>query len=68
MPWEQYKYAVYAEARNWTPDQVDDLTLEQDLWLIPIWSAMGRAREREQARREKEASDAQQRRQRKGMQ
>jgi hypothetical protein len=67
VPWEQYKYAVYAELRGWTPAQVDDLTLEQDAWLIPIWEAMGRAREHEQKRREKEASDAQGRRKRKGM-
>lgn len=67
VPWEQYKYAVYGELRGWTPEQVDNLTLDQDTYLIPVWEAMGRAREREQKRREREAQDAQNRRKRKGM-
>ena len=33
-------YAVYAERWHWTPQQVDDLTIEQDDWLMPIAMAM----------------------------
>lgn len=33
-------YTVYAERWNWTPSQVDELTIEQDDWLLPIAKAM----------------------------
>ncbi len=29
-------YAVYADRWHWTPQQVDQLTIEQDDWLMPI--------------------------------
>ena len=33
-------YATYAEKFNWTPQQVDQLTIEQDDWLLPILNAV----------------------------
>lgn len=49
-------YVVYAERWHWTPAQVDDLTLEQDDWLIPIAHAMDREREYRQ-KKEREAAE-----------
>lgn len=49
-------YALYAERWQWTPEQVDNLTLEQDDWLLPIADAMDRERvyREEKARRKAE--------------
>ena len=33
-------YATYAEKLHWTPQQVDQLTIEQDDWLMPILNAV----------------------------
>jgi hypothetical protein len=30
------RYTIYAKQFGWTPQQVDALTIEQDLYLIPI--------------------------------
>jgi hypothetical protein len=46
-------YALYAERFGWTPEQVDQLTVEQDDWLMPIAAALDSERER----REKKAVD-----------
>jgi hypothetical protein len=49
-------YAIYAERWHWTPQQVDNLTLEQDDWLLPIAEAMDKEQEyrQEKARRKAE--------------
>lgn len=30
------RYTVYAKNFGWTPQQVNELTIEQDLYLLPI--------------------------------
>lgn len=50
-------YAAYAEKLQWTPQQVDQLTVRQDDWLMPILKAMDDEREY----RERKASEASQR-------
>ena len=50
-------YATYAEKLNWTPQQVDQLTIEQDDWIMPILTAI----DGERAYREKKAAEAQER-------
>lgn len=47
-------YATYADKLRWTPQQVDQLTCEQDDWLIPILQAFDAEREYQQ----KKAADA----------
>ena len=47
-------YAMYAERWQWTPSQVDELSLEQDDWLMPIAQAFDAEREY----REKKAQEA----------
>lgn len=50
-------YAVYAEKLGWTPQQVNQLTIQQDDWIMPILSAM----DEERQYREKKAAEAQER-------
>lgn len=50
-------YATYAEKLGWTPQQVDQLTLEQDNWLMPVIFAV----DEERAYKEKKAAEAQER-------
>ncbi len=38
-------YATYAERLHWTPQQVDQLTIEQDDWIIPVLDAVNAQRE-----------------------
>jgi hypothetical protein len=47
-------YVTYAEKFGWTPQQVDQLTIEQDDWIMPILGAI----EEERAYREKKAAEA----------
>jgi hypothetical protein len=47
-------YAMYAERWHWTPEQVDQLTLEQEDWLMPIAMAL----DEEKAYREQKATEA----------
>jgi len=47
-------YAAYAEKTGWTPQQVDQLTIEQDDWLMPIFHAV----DRERAYKQKKADEA----------
>jgi hypothetical protein len=47
-------YAMYAERWGWTPSQVDELTLEQEDWLMPIAMAL----DEEKSYREKKAQEA----------
>lgn len=51
------RYATYAERLGWTPQQVDQLTLEQDAWLMPILGAI----DAERAYQQKKADEARQR-------
>lgn len=50
-------YATYAEKLGWTPQQVDQLTIEQDNWIMPVIFAV----DEERAYREKKAAEAQER-------
>lgn len=45
---------MYAQRFNWTPQQVDELPLDVEPWLVPIVSAM----EAEQVRRSEAAQKA----------
>ena len=36
IPEQELRYALYAVKFQWTPDQVDQLPLELDPWLLPI--------------------------------
>lgn len=47
-------YVTYAEKLGWTPQQVDELTVEQDDWIMPILFAL----DEERAYREKKAAEA----------
>lgn len=47
-------YVMYAERWHWTPEQVDNLTLEQEDWFMPIALAL----DDEKHYREKKAADA----------
>lgn len=49
-------YTIYAERWHWTPQQVDNLTLDQDDWLLPIAEALDKEQEyrQEKARRKAE--------------
>lgn len=46
-------YVMYAERWGWTPLQVDELSLEQEDWLMPIALAL----DAEKAYREKKAEE-----------
>jgi hypothetical protein len=48
VPWEMVAYATYAEKFGWTPQQVDQLTIEQDDWIMPILHAVDAEREYKQ--------------------
>lgn len=50
-------YAAYAQKLHWTPQQVNQLTIQQDDWIIPILNAIDEEREY----REKKAAEAQER-------
>jgi len=52
---EMFAYAIYAERFHWTPQQVDQLTLEQEDWLMPIISAFDAENERQRKKAEAEA-------------
>ena len=45
---------MYAERWGWTPSEVDNLTLEQEDWLMPIALAL----DEEKAYRERKAMEA----------
>jgi hypothetical protein len=47
-------YAAYAEKLGWTPQQVDQLTIEQDDWIMPILHVI----DEERAYKEKKAQEA----------
>jgi hypothetical protein len=49
-------YATYAERLGWTPQQVDQLTIQQDDWIIPILDAVNSQRDYNQ-RKASEAAE-----------
>jgi hypothetical protein len=57
VPWEEYRYTIYAREFGWTPAQVDEIPLTIEPWIIPIHSAMNDAERAamEQARKDAEA-------------
>jgi hypothetical protein len=50
-------YVTYAEKFGWTPQQVDQLTIAQDEWLMPIMHAIDAQRAYDQ----RKAAEAQER-------
>ena len=54
IPVELVGYVMYAERWGWTPSQVDQLTLEQEDWFMPMAMAI----DDEKSYREKKAADA----------
>jgi hypothetical protein len=50
-------YATYAEKLHWTPQQVDQLTIGQDDWIMTILNAVDEQR----SYNEKKALEAQER-------
>ena len=36
LPWEEYRYTLYAREFGWTPAQVDEVPLSVEPWLLPI--------------------------------
>lgn len=50
-------YVTYAEKFGWTPQQVDQLTVDQDDWLMPVMYAI----DAERAYKEKKHAEAQER-------
>lgn len=47
-------YVAYAEKLGWTPQQVDQLTIQQDDWIMPIIHAI----DAERAYKERKAAEA----------
>jgi len=52
VPWRQLRYVMYAREFGWTPDQVDQLRLIDEPYLLPINTAF----EGEIARRQEQAN------------
>jgi hypothetical protein len=36
IPWRELDYVIYAREFGWTPDQVDNLPLAIEPWILPI--------------------------------
>ncbi len=51
IPWDEYRYVLYADRFGWTPDQVDNLPLKFRRWCLPIANAI----DEEHHRRHEEA-------------
>ena len=56
VPWDGLVYASYARRFGWTPQTVDQLPLVVEPWLLPIADAL----DDEQARRDNEAIEREQ--------
>jgi hypothetical protein len=52
VPWDEFQYTVYAREFNWTPDQVDNLPLDAEPWLLPISHAIDEELERRRVKAE----------------
>jgi hypothetical protein len=61
-------YATYADRLGWTPRQVDELTLEEDEWLMPVIQAMDAQRSYNQQKAQESAERAAKSKQGKGLQ
>lgn len=57
LPYEEYRYVLYAKEFGWTPAQVDEIPLHTEAWLLPILGALAEAEAAamEKARRDAEA-------------
>lgn len=57
IPWDEYRHALYAHRFGWTPDQVEQIPLTDDAWLLPICKAiddeLDRRSKRDQERAER---------------
>lgn len=40
IPYEEYRYVLYAREFGWTPAQVDEIPLTTEPWLLPIQKAL----------------------------
>lgn len=40
IPFEEYRYVIYAKEFGWTPTQVDELPLGVEPFLLPIYNAI----------------------------
>lgn len=40
VPFEEYRYVIYAREFGWTPAEVDELPLAVEPWLLPIYNAL----------------------------
>lgn len=55
MPWEEYRYVLYAREFGWTPQQVDEIPLIFEPWILPINSAITEAENYRIEKAQKEA-------------
>lgn len=55
IPWEEYRYTLYAREFGWTPAQVDELPMSVEPWLLPISAEIDRVLQERQAKAEKDA-------------
>jgi hypothetical protein len=55
IPFEEYRYVLYAREFGWTPAEVDELPLVIEPWLLPIHSAIADYENEQQAKAIKEA-------------
>ena len=51
-------YVAYAEKFGWTPQQVDQLTIEQDDWFMPVMYAIDAQRAYNDKKRQEAAQRA----------
>jgi hypothetical protein len=55
VPFRELRYVMFAERYGWTPDEVDNVPLYLEPWILPISDAIDEERER---RRVEAAKDA----------
>jgi hypothetical protein len=58
VPWDMVGYVTYAKEFGWTPQQVDQLTIQQDEWLIPVAHAIDAQRAYDQRKAAESAERA----------
>jgi hypothetical protein len=63
IPWNEIRYAAFAEKYGWHPRQVDELTIAEEDWILEIAHLMGL----ERVKREKQAAEVAERRRKKGL-
>jgi hypothetical protein len=57
VPFEEYRYVVYAREFGWTPTQVDELPLTVEPWLLPIHNALTEFENEQQEKAAKAAAE-----------